>query len=87
MLVEAGHFAPALALGLSLLQFAVPLWGTRTSDPTLMGVAAPVALAVFACVTLAFVKPRFDGAITRRGVVDAPADLNIVPSRRIVHLR
>jgi cytochrome c-type biogenesis protein CcmF len=54
VLVEAGHFALALALGLSLIQFAVPLWGTRTNDPVLMGVAPPVALAVFACVSLAF---------------------------------
>ncbi len=41
MLIEAGHFALALALGLSLIQFAVPLWGTRAGDPVLMGVAAP----------------------------------------------
>ena len=40
MLVEAGHFALALALGLSLIQFAVPLWGTRANDPVLMAVAA-----------------------------------------------
>ncbi|MDQ4136157.1 MAG: heme lyase CcmF/NrfE family subunit [Pseudomonadota bacterium] len=54
MLVEAGHFALALALGLSLIQFAVPLWGTRTNDPVLMGVAPPVALAVLACIGFAF---------------------------------
>ena len=45
MLIEAGHFALALALGLSLVQFAVPLWGARANDPVLMGVAAPAALA------------------------------------------
>ncbi|HEX8665742.1 MAG TPA: heme lyase CcmF/NrfE family subunit [Beijerinckiaceae bacterium] len=54
MLIEAGHFALALALGLSLVQLAVPLWGTRANDPVLMGVAAPVALAVLACVAFAF---------------------------------
>jgi cytochrome c-type biogenesis protein CcmF len=54
VLVEAGHFALALALGLSLIQFAVPLWGTRTGDPVLMGVAPATALAVFACVGFAF---------------------------------
>ncbi|HEX2552052.1 MAG TPA: heme lyase CcmF/NrfE family subunit [Microvirga sp.] len=54
MLVEAGHFALALALGLSLIQFAVPLWGTRTNDPVLMGVAPPAALAVLACIGFAF---------------------------------
>jgi cytochrome c-type biogenesis protein CcmF len=54
VVVEAGHFALALALGLSLIQFAVPLWGTRTNDPVLIGVAPPTALAVFGCVALAF---------------------------------
>jgi cytochrome c-type biogenesis protein CcmF len=54
MLIEAGHFALTLALGLSLVQCAVPLWGTRTNDPVLMGVAAPAALTVFACIALAF---------------------------------
>ena len=39
MLVEAGHFALALALGLSLIQFVVPLWGARANDPVLMAVA------------------------------------------------
>jgi len=55
VLVEAGHFALALALGLSLIQFAVPLWGTRTGDVVLMGVATPTALAVLGCVALSFV--------------------------------
>ncbi len=54
MLVEAGHFALALALGLSLIQFAVPLWGTRTDDPVLIGVAPPTALAVLGCIGFAF---------------------------------
>jgi cytochrome c-type biogenesis protein CcmF len=54
MLIEAGHFALALALGLSLVQFAVPLWGARANDPALMNVGSPVALAVLACVAFAF---------------------------------
>jgi cytochrome c-type biogenesis protein CcmF len=55
VLIEAGHFALALALGLSLIQCGVPLWGARTNDPVLTSVAAPTALAVFACVAFAFV--------------------------------
>ncbi len=54
MLIEAGHFALALALGLSLVQFIVPLWGARSNDAVLMGVGAPAALAVFACTAFAF---------------------------------
>ena len=47
MLIEVGHFALTLALGLSLVQFAVPPWGTRHQKA--MNVAGPTALAVFAC--------------------------------------
>jgi cytochrome c-type biogenesis protein CcmF len=54
VLIEAGHYALALALGLSLVQFVVPLWGARANDPVLMSVGAPAALAVFACVAFAF---------------------------------
>ena len=53
MLVEAGHFALALALGLSLIQFVVPLWGARSNDPVLMAVAPAAALAVLACLAFA----------------------------------
>jgi len=53
-LVEAGHFALALALGLSLIQFVVPLWGARANDPVLMAVAPASALAVLACIAFSF---------------------------------
>ncbi|PVE25564.1 heme lyase NrfEFG subunit NrfE [Microvirga sp. KLBC 81] len=55
MLVEAGHFALTLALGLSLIQFIVPLWGARANDPVLMSVAPATGLAVFACIGFAFI--------------------------------
>lgn len=54
MLVEIGHFAFALSLGLSVLQLIVPLWGARTGDPVLMGIARPAALGVCGLVTLSF---------------------------------
>ncbi|MET0527359.1 MAG: heme lyase CcmF/NrfE family subunit [Microvirga sp.] len=54
MLVEAGHFALALALGLSLIQFVVPLWGARANDPVLMSVGPVTGLAVFGCIAFAF---------------------------------
>ncbi|EIM25463.1 heme lyase CcmF/NrfE family subunit [Microvirga lotononidis] len=59
MLVEAGHFALALALGLSLIQFIVPLWGARANDPVLMAVAPTSALAVLACIGFSFVALTF----------------------------
>ncbi|HZA93743.1 MAG TPA: heme lyase CcmF/NrfE family subunit, partial [Gemmatimonadales bacterium] len=59
MLVEAGHFALALALGLSLIQFLVPLWGARANDPVLMAVGPTSALAVFACIAFAFLGLTF----------------------------
>ena len=54
MIVEAGHFALALALALSLMQFAVPFWGARRNDATLMGVADAAALGQLLFVGLAF---------------------------------
>ena len=54
MTPELGHYALVLALGLALVQATVPIWGSRTGDAVLMGVAAPVALAQFAFVALSF---------------------------------
>ncbi|KLK92703.1 cytochrome C biogenesis protein CcmF [Microvirga vignae] len=54
MLVEAGHFALTLALGLSLIQFVVPLWGARANDPVLMSVGPVTGMAVFTCISFAF---------------------------------
>ena len=54
MLIEAGHFALALALAVCVVQCIVPLWGVRANDPVLMGVAGPTALAAFGCVAFAF---------------------------------
>ncbi|TDR90047.1 heme lyase CcmF/NrfE family subunit [Enterovirga rhinocerotis] len=54
MLIEAGHFAFGLALGLSLLQLVLPLWGSRTGDRVLMAIAAPVAIAVFGLIAFSF---------------------------------
>lgn len=54
MTVEIGHFALVLAFALSLVQFAVPLAGTRLREPGLIAVARPVALAGFALTLIAF---------------------------------
>jgi cytochrome c-type biogenesis protein CcmF len=54
LLIEAGHFALALALGLSVIQMVVPFWGARSNDPVLMGVGAPAAIGVFLLVLFSF---------------------------------
>jgi cytochrome c-type biogenesis protein CcmF len=54
MIVEAGHFALALALALSLIQFVVPFWGARRKDAALMGVADATALGQLLFVGAAF---------------------------------
>jgi cytochrome c-type biogenesis protein CcmF len=54
MIAELGHFALVLALGLALVQATVPMFGARTRDPVLMGVASPTALAQFGFVAFAF---------------------------------
>ncbi|HEY1541334.1 MAG TPA: heme lyase CcmF/NrfE family subunit [Xanthobacteraceae bacterium] len=54
MIPELGHFALVLALAIALVQSTVPLYGARTGDAALMGVAAPAALAQFGFVALSF---------------------------------
>jgi cytochrome c-type biogenesis protein CcmF len=54
MTVELGHFALILALALSLVQSVVPIYGARTQNARLMGVAGPTALTIFALVALSF---------------------------------
>src|SRR5271169_4974376 len=54
MIPELGHYALMLALGLALIQGIMPIVGTRTNDAVLMSMAAPVALAQFAFVAIAF---------------------------------
>src|SRR5437588_13095463 len=54
MIAELGHYALVLALVLALIQGCVPVWGARTRDSALMGVAGSTALAQFGFVALAF---------------------------------
>ncbi len=54
MIPELGQYALMLALGLSLIQGTMPIVGTRTNDPVLMNIAAPVAVAQFVFVAIAF---------------------------------
>jgi cytochrome c-type biogenesis protein CcmF len=54
MIAEFGHYALVLALGIALIQSIVPVLGARLRDDTLMGVAAPAALAQFAFVAVSF---------------------------------
>jgi cytochrome c-type biogenesis protein CcmF len=54
MIAELGHFALLLALAVTLVQTAVPLWGARTGNRTLMQVAIPAAVLQLALVSLSF---------------------------------
>ena len=54
MIIEIGHFALILALGVALVQMALPAWGARAGDAPLMAVAEPAALAQLSLVALAF---------------------------------
>jgi cytochrome c-type biogenesis protein CcmF len=54
LLPEFGHYALVLALGLALVQGTVPLWGARTGDAPLMGVANSTALAQFVFAAASF---------------------------------
>ena len=54
MFVEIAHFALAIALGLSIVQMVIPVWGVRRNDIALARVGEPAALAVFALLLFAF---------------------------------
>src|SRR5262245_37490663 len=54
MIAEIGHYALVLALGVALIQSVAPIVGSARSDPVLMGVAGPAALAQFALIAMAF---------------------------------
>ncbi|OYX74495.1 MAG: heme lyase NrfEFG subunit NrfE [Rhizobiales bacterium 32-66-11] len=69
MIAEIGQYALILALALALVQMVVPAWGAAKGDPVLMGVAAPVALAMlifvggaFACLVALYVTSDFSVA-------------------------
>lgn len=54
MIAETGHYALVLALALAILQSVLPLWGARTRDAALMGLASPLAVAQFGFVGISF---------------------------------
>ena len=54
MIAELGHYALVLALVLALVQSVVPMFGVRTRDRVLMGVAEPTAIAQFGFIALSF---------------------------------
>ncbi|MEO1701474.1 MAG: heme lyase CcmF/NrfE family subunit [Pseudomonadota bacterium] len=54
MIIELGHYALVLALALSIVQCVVPLWGLRTHDDRLTGLAPSLSISAFLMVLLAF---------------------------------
>ncbi len=66
MIVEFGHYALILAIGVSLIQFVIPMWGARIGDVRLMRVAEPASytlllllLGSFLALTWAHVNSDF----------------------------
>src|SRR5947208_2850133 len=76
MIVEAGHFALTLALAVSLLQFALPFWGARRGDLTLMGVGDSAALGQFLFVGLAFAALAYAHMTSDFSVVNVAENSN-----------
>lgn len=54
MIAEIGHFAMVLALAVGILQSALPLWGVRRNDHTLMRLAPTLAGVMFVAMGIAF---------------------------------
>ena len=76
MIVEAGHFALTLAFALSLLQFALPFWGARKGDLTLMGVGDSAALGQFLFVGAAFAALAYAHMTSDFSVVNVAENSN-----------
>jgi len=56
MIIELGHFALILALGVALIQMLLPAWGARVGDARLMAVAPPAALAQLTLLAFSFLS-------------------------------
>ncbi len=54
MIVEIGHFALALALGVAVVQALVPLWGVSRRDAALASVGPAAAVTCFLLVAFSF---------------------------------
>src|SRR5579871_3066165 len=54
MIVELGHFALVLALGVALAQAVAPFWGARIRDMRIMAVGDSAALTQFALIAVSF---------------------------------
>ena len=72
MIVELGHFALILALGIALLQCILPLWGAQTSDYAMMRVGEPASYVQLALLALSF------GCLTYAHVVSDFSVINVV---------
>lgn len=53
-MIEYGHFALALAFGVALLQFALPVWGAARREAVLMDFGRQAAVVQFLLVSFAF---------------------------------
>ncbi|MEM7620136.1 MAG: heme lyase CcmF/NrfE family subunit [Pseudomonadota bacterium] len=54
MIIELGHFALVLALGIALVQMTLPAWGAHKNDVQFMSVAPMAALTQFCLLSIAF---------------------------------
>ena len=54
MIIEIGHFALILALGVALAQLVLPVWGARRNDEAMMATAGPAALTQVLLIAIAF---------------------------------
>ncbi len=54
MIIELGHYALVLALGLSIIQGTLPFWGASRNDAMLMALAPSAAIGQFIFMSIAF---------------------------------
>ncbi len=74
MIVELGHFALILALGVAIFQMTVPAYGTRTGDVRLMQAADTAAVLQAGLVALAFLALTYAYVVSDFSVANVVAN-------------
>ena len=78
MIVEAGHFALVLALGVAILQSVIPFWGARLNHASLMMVGVSAALTQCLFLALSFSALAYAYLTSDFSVLNVAENLSLI---------
>ena len=70
MIIELGHYALVLALGLAIVQSTLPFWGASRNDPQLMALAPCAAVGQFVFMVMSFAALVYAFAVSDFSVIN-----------------